>query len=127
MNLIKIDNRYLFWSLLLHDGRGFLFPVDNVKCSVNALEIYNPQNFKAKLLKYAIKIAIRTKLFHIYANHQKIKTYNANPSTISILQYLDNKVGQQDTNYAISLGTPNAHQKPVRLFLSSQFRGGHGC
>lgn len=93
-----------YWSLQNADGKHWVIPTKNV---TTALGIYQPSNWKGKLLKKALPLlgAVR-------------KVYSPFPFTdipldSNIIKCLEGIFPKRKLEYSMFLGTPSVHQKTV--------------
>ncbi|HNT67363.1 MAG TPA: hypothetical protein PKN04_16375, partial [bacterium] len=95
-----------FIHLPLPDGRGYILPTEP-EAAVNSLSMYSPQKRKSKLAKSLLSIGLRTGI----AQHllPKLELHDFHP----LADVIEQEFGRTDLHYAISLGTPGPHRKPV--------------
>jgi thymidylate kinase len=115
-----------FRWLSLNGGREYLIPTQSRQTSLKALQLYNAQTLRArfakKLLDMGFKIGVASPLLakaQIQGGGyiaQKDRTKN------SLFKHLKEVVQRDDVTFAVSLGTPGEHRKPVIQLLT---REGH--
>ena len=94
--------------LELPDGRGYLLPLDNARVFRRGLDLYPAQGKKAwlgkKLLRFLAMVGLKAPgLRRVWLEEQED----------SILGTLREALGRADLCFAVSLGTPGPHRKPV--------------
>jgi hypothetical protein len=106
-----------FRWLALNDGRSYLIPTGSKLTMMNALCLYNAQNLKGKLAKKLLATSLKAGLGAPFLRKVRILTRQGMPKEergkISLLEHLKKVLGRQDLTFAISLGTPGVHRKPV--------------
>jgi thymidylate kinase len=114
-------NGSLGW-LALKDGRGYLIPMDARQSGVNALRLYNSQSLKARIVKQLLAMGIRLGVAQPLLRKVQVllrqDVAEKERGKISLLEHLKEILGRQDLTYAISLGTPGPHRKPVIQVLT---------
>ncbi|MGH8071827.1 MAG: dTMP kinase, partial [Candidatus Entotheonellia bacterium] len=109
-------NRSFGW-LALKDGRGFLIPLESHQIRVNALRLYNAQHLKAKVAKRLLTLGLKGGIVRPLVRQVQVFIRRGIPekerSKILLLEHLKDVLRCQDLTYAISLGTPSLHRKPV--------------
>ncbi|MGI9534988.1 MAG: dTMP kinase, partial [Thermodesulfobacteriota bacterium] len=111
-----------FKYISLKDGRGYLMPFNRDLYS-KALELYNVQSRKAKLFKVVSGIT-GGKWFTIPVRlifNRELK-YSEN-NEIYIFEYFKKLFNRNDVEFAVSLGTPGPHRKPVIQVMSDSGEG----
>jgi thymidylate kinase len=113
--------REAFGWLSLNDGRGYLLPLDSRPAAISGLHLYNAQSVKAKVGKRMLCTALKRNVS--WPLLPKIRIFNRQDVTqgesrVSLLAYLKEVFGDQDLTFAISLGTPGPHRKPVIQVLT---------
>jgi thymidylate kinase len=115
------SNGSLGW-LSCKDGRGYLIPLNSRQVGLNALQFYNAQNLKARAVKKLLMIGLKRG----FAQPLLRKVYLRTPRDTSpagttgglLLEHLQQLLGRQDLQFAVSLGTPGPHRKPVLQALA---------
>ena len=102
------NNQCTHGCLYFSDGRCFLLPLDNRRVFARALEIYPAQSRKARLGKVGLRLLSRLGLKGPGLPRVRLE---AQPG--SVFQTLKQVFGQEDLVFAVSLGTPGPHRKPV--------------
>ena len=109
-------NRSFAW-LALKDGRGFLIPLESHHARVNALRLYNAQNLKARVAKRLLTLGLKGGIVRPLLRRVQVLIRRDMPEKergkIFLLEYLKEVLRRRDLTYAISLGTPGPHRKPV--------------
>jgi thymidylate kinase len=112
-----------FGWLALKDGRGFLIPLTSQQTRVNALRLYNAQNRKARIAKKLLTLSLKGNMVRPLVRKVQVLIRQDVPkeerSKILLLEHLKGVLGSQDLTYAISLGTPGPHRKPVVQIMTS--------
>jgi thymidylate kinase len=101
-----------YWSLSLRDGRGYLFPRVPRRAAAAALRLYPAQNLKARAAKSCLAAGLLTGLLQPLLP-QGEGDWAAEPRSACLLEFLKEVLGRRDLCFAISLGTPGGHRKPV--------------
>jgi thymidylate kinase len=113
-----------FGWLPLKDGRGYLVPLRLRQSSLSALRLYNAQNLKARIVKKLLTMGFKGGCAHHVL--QKVQTLihhdvaEAERGKISLLDYLKEVLRREDLVFALSLGTPGPHRKPVIQVLTDE-------
>jgi hypothetical protein len=109
-------NRSFAW-LALKDGRGFLIPLESHHARVNALRLYNAQNLKARVAKRLLTLGLKGGIVRPLLPRVQVLIRRDVPQKergkIFLLEHLKEVLRRRDLMYAISLGTPGPHRKPV--------------
>ena len=92
----------------LPDGRGYLLPLDNFTVFCQGLNLYPAQKWKARWGKRLLLALGKVKL--VTLGLPKVCLEEKNPS---IFQTLRELFRRKDLCFAVSLGTPGPHRKPV--------------
>ncbi len=113
-----------FGWLALNDGRGYLIPLSSRQAGINGLRLYNVQKLKARIAKkvlaaslngsfgWALLPKIRMLMRHDVSKKEKTE--------LSLLEHLKEILAQRNVTFAISLGTPSPHRKPVIEILDDK-------
>lgn len=113
-----------FRWLSLKDGRGYLIPTDSRQTSFKALQLYNAQSLKAKwakkMVSVGLKAGISTPLLRKFQTRDRQYFCNNNGKQSSLLQHFKEILQRDDITFAVSVGTPGAHRKPVLQVLTKQ-------
>jgi hypothetical protein len=110
-----------FGLVALHDGRGYLVPLESRRAAAMALTLYNPQTRKARIGRSLLRAGLRLgvaqpflrRVWPPFAGEQ-------HSPQAHLLAYLQDLVGQGRLTFAISLGTPGPHRKPVVQMMDAQ-------
>jgi hypothetical protein len=109
-------NRSFAW-LALKDGRGFLIPLESHQARVSALRLYNAQNLKARVVKKLLTLGLKGGIVRPLLRRVQVLIRRDMPEQergkVFLLEYLKEVLKCRDLTYAISLGTPGPHRKPV--------------
>jgi hypothetical protein len=101
----------------LKDGRGYLIPLGARKAALRALDLYNTQNRKARIAKRLLRTGLYLGIAQPFLQKARWGVLPATPQeeliNNSLLAYLKQVFGQQNLNFAASLGIPGPHRKPV--------------
>jgi len=107
---------YEFRYLPVKGGRGYLLPAEGKHAS-NALKLYNARTRKARALKFFIGAS-----YSFGMSGRLMKTVRfAVPSGVNsedaeemiLFDYLKERLGIHNPDFAVSLGTPGSDRKPV--------------
>jgi thymidylate kinase len=110
-----------YWPLALRDGRGYLFPLSPPRPAVAALRLYNAQNLKARAAKVCLTAGFAAGLIQPLLPRLERKLSGDQPSAF-LLDRLREILGRRELYFAISLGTPGSHRKPVIQVLEATGR-----
>jgi len=105
-----------FGWLKIKDGRGYLIPLKSQKAGVRALNLYNAQNSKARIAKKLLTIGLKLNMsrFLLPRVYMTIRRdVNAKENSKILLEHIKDVLKIKDLTFAISLGTPGPHRKPV--------------
>jgi hypothetical protein len=123
---LKSEQTCEYGGLFLNDGRGYLIPTSSRKAAVRALELYNPQNLRArimgKLLAAGLWLGITHPLLKKFTWGVESRTGREEDTQAPLLEHLKQLFARQDLLFAISLGTPGPHRKPVFQALTPDGR-----
>jgi len=92
----------------LPDGRGYLLPLDNFTVFYQGLNLYPAQKRRARWGKRLFLALGKVKLITLGLPKVCLEEGNS-----SIFQTLRELFGREDLCFAVSLGTPGPHRKPV--------------
>ena len=113
-----------FGWLPLENGGGYLIPLDSRHAAVKALDLYNAQSLKARLAKGLLAAGFRLGMGRCWLRGvQRVlgpEILHEERTGPGLLEYLKDVLGRSDLSFAISLGTPGPHRKPVLLALSRE-------
>lgn len=105
-----------FNYLPVNEGRGYLLPI-NRKLAANGLMLYNAQSEKAKVGKALLMkpyISLFSSLLMKSVSVTTSRDLNiGKKSDLLIFEYLKNVTNWGNLDFALSLGTPGPHRKPV--------------
>lgn len=105
---------YNFWEFMLGDGRGYLIPLDSARIAQNGLKIYHPQSTKARLFKHCLSLGFGSGILSRLLRKTKIDNTNySNGLDNELFDFLKEALTDTELTFAVSLGTPAAHRKPV--------------
>jgi thymidylate kinase len=111
-----LETYYKFNYLPVKDGRSYLLPL-NRGSAANGLALYNAQTKKAKALKAFLKKPFIDKFGGILMKSASIVTTNdfntRDKHDLILFEYLKKLLKLKNLDFAISLGTPGPHRKPV--------------
>jgi len=114
----------VFWRLQFPDGRGYLIPLQSSKLASRGLSVYNAQGLKAKLLKQFLKAGLGSGILPPFL--PKFSPSQAGDSSGGggidrfLLDRLAAQFNGEKVAFAVSLGTPGAHRKPVIQIMDYQ-------
>ena len=100
--------------LRLPDGRGYLLPLANKEVFRRGLELYPAQGRKARLGKKMLG-----SLAGLGLKAPGLTKLNLQEQAGSVTQTLRSFFGEKNIHFAVSLGTPSPHRKPVLQALTS--------
>jgi len=115
---------YDFGWVPLKDGRGYLLPLSSRQNAVNALKLYIPQNFTARIakrlltetLKWGVAQLLLPKVCVLVRHDVPPKDRNQ----ILLVEHVREVLGFRDSSFAVSLGTPGPQRKPVLMVISDK-------
>lgn len=114
---------HVFGVLSPPGGRGYLIPLESRRMSIQALDLYNAQACRARLAKRLLTIGLGLGIAQplIRKVHMGIPEAGLNGKAANrhLLEQLKQMLGRKDLRFAISLGTPGPHRKPVLQALTS--------
>lgn len=99
--------------LRLPDGRGFLLPLDNAHLFHRGLEIYPAQSWKGRLARTFL-----ASLAGAGIKGAGLRKVRLEAKAGSVFRKLQEAFGREDLCFAVSLGTPGPHRKPVVQVLT---------
>ena len=115
---------YWYGKLLLRNGRGYLIPLAPRMAAAHALDLYNAQTGPARYAKGLLAAGLRFGVAQPFMRHVYLSdTSNAFSEHVGdahLLEHLKEVIGLPDVHFAISLGTPGPHRKPVFQVLTSK-------
>lgn len=110
------ENYYEFNYLPINNGRGYLLPV-NSKAAANGLSLYNAQSLSARAVKSALKKPYLSAVGSVFMKSINLKIKKGisceEKSEVLLFEYLKEALGEKKLDFAVSLGTPGPHRKPV--------------
>jgi thymidylate kinase len=113
-----------FGLVALGDGRGYLVPLQSRRAAAAALTLYNPQTLKARIGRRLLKVGLRLGVGQPFLKRTWFPMRRiAGPQQayqVPLLAYLQDLLGQGPLTFAVSLGTPGPHRKPVVQMMDSQ-------
>lgn len=117
MNHSGSKNDLSFWRFQLSDGRGHWITLESPKLAARGLEVYNTQGLKAKLLKRFLKAGLRSGILPPFLPKFSPPGDGESSGNGGIGRLLLDRLAAQFAGekvaFAVSLGTPGAHRKPV--------------
>lgn len=124
METVSINNKFVFWRFKLSGGRRYLIPLISAKLALKGLEIYNPQSLRAKLSKQLFKLGFASNvllpMLPKYSFDQGGDSATNRGIDRFLLQRLAAEFENEKVVFAISLGTPGVHRKPVIQIMNLQ-------
>jgi thymidylate kinase len=115
------DGGHSFRWLRLADGRGFLFP-DNDALAVKARDLYNAHSLKGRLVKSLLGHSIARRVPGLL--REVTVQYRNAPTPVgadkTVFDLIRRTLARTDLSFAVSLGTPGPHRKPVIQILTPQ-------
>lgn len=110
-----------YGRVLIGDGRGYLIPRISRRAAAAATDLYNAQRAGPRVAKACLKAALRVGIAQmllptVSLTRSQDSLSHGGPG--DILGYLKGIWGQSDLTFAISLGTPGVHRKPVIQVLT---------
>jgi thymidylate kinase len=110
-----------YWQLSLADGRGFVFPVAPVRAAAAALQLYSAQRLNARTAKSFLAAGLAAGLIQPLLPRLRTEL-DGTRSEASFQEHLKEVLGRRDLCFAVSLGTPGPHRKPVVQVLEGSGR-----
>jgi hypothetical protein len=101
--------------LILPDGRAYLLPMRSWRAFRRGLELYSAQGRKARLGKTALGAFARLGLKGPWLSRVRLEEGDG-----SVFQTLREVFRRNDICFAVSLGTPGPHRKPVVQVLTPE-------
>jgi len=121
-----VETAVPFGLVTVGDGRGYLVPLQSRRAAAAALRLYNPQTLKARLGRRLLAIGLRLGVGQPFLPRTWLpmpRTAGPQPAhQASWLTSLQDMLGQDHLTFAISLGTPGPHRKPVVQMMDTQGR-----
>jgi len=119
-----VDDHELEWEtagsfgwLTLNNGRGYLIPLGSRQAALTGLRLYNEQKLKAKIAKKVLAASLngRSGCFLLPKIRMLVRRDlpKEEKTKVSLLEHLREIVGRREISFAVSLGTPGPHRKPV--------------
>lgn len=109
------------WRLSLHDGRGFGFPLSPPRAAASALRLYGAQSPAAKAAKCGLAAGLATGLIQPFLPRAAGGLGSATCG-LFLADHLQEILRRRELRFAVSLGTPGTHRKPVILVLEPNGR-----
>jgi len=100
------------------DGRGYLLPLSSRQAGVGALHLYNAQTLRARALKTLLWIGLKSGMVQPLLRQVHLRGSAPTPPGGCLLEHVQQVLGRQDVQFAISLGMPGPHRKPVLQALA---------
>jgi len=101
----------------LGDGRGYLVPFASRRAASAGFNLYNAQSAKAWIVKGILAAGLRLGFAQPFLRKVRLRvSSNLNGterSRVLLLDHLKEVLRRDDLTFAISLGTPGPHRKPV--------------
>ena len=117
------DSGESFRWLRLADGRGFLFPDDRALIA-HTHDLYSAHNFKGRVMKSLIGRGVAHRLPGLM--RRVSVQYRNGPAPVgidkTIFDLIRRTLDRTDLGFAVSLGTPGPHRKPVIQVVTAQGR-----
>jgi thymidylate kinase len=110
-----------YWQLSLADGRGFLFPLLPPRTAAAALQLYSAQRHNGRAAKSCLAAGLAAGLIQPLLPRPRRELGGARGEAF-LLDRLEEVLGRRDLSFAISLGTPGPHRKPVVQVLEGSGR-----
>lgn len=101
--------------LRLPDGRGYLLPLNNPLVFRRGLDLYPAQGRKARLGKKLLRFLAMVSL-----KAPGLRRVRLEEEQDSVFGTLRNALGRDDLCFAVALGTPGPHRKPVIQVMSPE-------
>ena len=106
-----------FGAFLLPDGRGYLLPLRSSREAIEAaLSLYNAHSKKARLGKAVLQMGLQLNVAQSFLSRIEF----GGGSDSSVFMSLQRVFERSNLLYAISLGTPGKHRKPVIQVLTQK-------
>jgi len=109
-----------YWQLSLADGRGFIFPLVPPRTAAAALQLYGAQHLYARAAKSCLAAGLAAGLIQPLLPRPR-REFGGAPGE-AFLDHLKVVLCRPDLSFAISLGTPGPHRKPVVQVLEASGR-----
>jgi thymidylate kinase len=106
------SGRKEYWRLDLRDGRGYLLPLAPPRSAAAALGLYGAQSLKARVAKSCLAAGLGIGLVQPLLPRPR-QDWTASSCQAFLPDHLMQVLERQDLRFAISLGTPGPHRKPV--------------
>jgi thymidylate kinase len=100
-----------FW-FRLEDGRGYLLPADSRIAARAGLSLYRPQRFTSHAAKAAIEATLRVGAGSLVLTQVHALDQGSKSLPRGLFNHLRELLSKQ-VRFAVSLGTPGPHRKPV--------------
>jgi thymidylate kinase len=112
------SKRYIsFGWFSLPDGRGYHISLDSRQAAINSLSFYNVQSFKARVVKKLLTQGLKFSIGRLFFPKVQVLIHQAVPDqakgSMLLLEHLKQIFECHDLTFAISLGTPGPHRKPI--------------
>lgn len=111
------DPSLVYGLIAFGDGRGYLVPLDSSRVGVEALELYAPTTLRGHLAKLAMRAGLKHGVLQLRLPRVMLGlSSGASGQEVTIrelFRYLRETVASDDVSFAIYLGTPGPHRKPV--------------
>lgn len=106
-----------FRLVSLGDGRGYLVPLASRRATEAGLNLYNAQSAKARIAKGVLATGLRLGFAQPFLRKVRLRA-SSNPngterSKALLLDHVKEVLRRDDLTFAISLGNPGPHRKPV--------------
>ncbi len=116
----SMSHRQAYWQLSLPDGRGFVFPVAPARAAAAAVQLYSAQRLSTRTARRCLAAGLAAGLFQPLLPRPRRQLAGA--AGEALLDHLGEILGRADLSFAISLGTPGPHRKPVVQVLEGSGR-----
>lgn len=109
-----------FRLIKLSEGRAWLLPADKRRLSLKGLELYNPQNKKAKLVRNLFYKLIHLGLSRYLPCRIVELESSSSLKEVSFLGNIKSVLGRDDLEFAISCGSSGIYRKPIIQVMSGE-------
>ncbi len=110
-------NYYEFNYLPLNNGRGYLLPLNSKSAAANGLSLYNAQSGTARVIKTLLKKPYIGGVGSVFMKSVNLMIKRdidyVEKSEVLLFEYLKEALQEKKLDFAVSLGTPGPHRKPV--------------
>lgn len=121
-----VESALPFGLVTVGDGREYLVPLKSRRAAAAALRLYNPQTLKARLSRRLLAVGLRLGVGQPFLKRTWLPMATmAGPQPAhqgSLFTYLQDVLGQDHLTFAVSLGSPGPHSKPVVQMMDTEGR-----